>query len=656
MNYTEDQCIRTSEAIFNLLPKCYQEKYISEGHVRPDHIVGRCNTGQSINAPANSNYLQPANNIPYKNQQTYAVENRVNYPPANYIRQIYSQFAYSTELLDKPDILRNCGFDLSGANSVYWVKKNNTAPITFIVFSGWKIDQINLLLYNKRYCKSNCIVARVGQTNVFITETDFNPKKVLRAFESKGLYPVMKDTESNLGQILMLYISCLMCNAQTMYIPYSSGWFMNFDGKLTHTLFKVNELGIDVPVFNNKLSRTNTNEPIKSCEIALDTLKIFNSPATRVFVLGSILYSLIYSLLRRVNIETDRFIVVEGNNNDLTREIVDFLYDIYNKKGYISLNNTPTVFKKTVSSYKDQPIIVDARGSDFKEYKQRENLLLIKDAVCLKAHINVNGSELNMEGLLLILSNELPYELPFSECRVLDITDVDMEYLKHITADDKSRWGDMLYNFISYVASVDLTEIIKSINFPIGTSQEQKAMVVSLSIFERFIQDKYKLILNDYIYDKGSIVDWHTGIYAYLSGDHEDTMSITQLFIDTIAEAICMKRLFIKKSREVSSSKKLDESIFIINDEIWLKRKVITNVISSMMNTEIKVNKLLRCLKKEGMLVSYRGEFRCKRVIYTPTGKDQEDFIVLKSDILMLSEILSKEVIKDETNEDNYWI
>ena len=357
-----------------------------------------------------------------------------------------------------------------------------------------------------------------------------------------------------------------------------------------------------------------------------------------------------------MNIETDRFIVVEGNNNDLTREIVDFLYDIYNKKGYISLNNTPTVFKKTVSSYKDQPIIVDARGSDFKEYKQRENLLLIKDTVCLKTHINVNGSELNMEGLLLILSNELSYELPFSEYRVLDITDVDMEYLKHITADDKSRWGDMLYNFICHVASVDLTEIIKSINFPVGTSQEQKAMVVYLSIFERFIQDKYKLILNDYIYDKGSIVDWHTGIYAYLSGDHEDTMSITQLFIDTISEAICMKRLFIKKSREVSSSKKLDESIFIIKDEIWLKRKVITNVISSMMNTEIKVNKLLRCLKKEGMLVSYRGEFRCKRVIYTPTGKYQEDFIVLKSDILMLSEILSKEVIKDETNEDNYWI
>lgn len=552
--------------------------------------------------------------------------------------------------LMKTDILRNEALYSDGKVIMYSVYRNDNPYGSTTTYAQWNIQEVIIIVYDPKYNKDNDISLNINGVNVVIDKKSFDKNKILKILNLYGFSVIMKDKADRLGLLFMNYIAALLKDAKVIFIPYCSGWHLS-GNKWVYLLNYVKFNNLNAPIFNNRLITTGTKEPIKSCEMILKTFSVLKKPVHRILILGILLYSLIFSLLKDKNAEFKHLIILSGDNNIL-KIIVDFFFNIFNHKGYVSLNQKNADIKNEIISTKDCPLIFETRGCDFRKHNPNTNFELIRDIVCYGAYIEKDNKQFNVNAPVFLINNELGYLIEpelFFEIEV-NKEDINMALINDISK-NKERLGDVISEFLKYVPEVDLNYAINSLDIT-GVNDRYKndyrAVGTALTIFSNFIYNKYGLELKSLINDK---FEWNSYLKQFFNRDIDDCKSITALFIDTLSEVIDEGILKVKSDTYLDENDNIDDYIFAVNNEILIRHNSFLNIIVPKMGIGIKARKLLKYLEMENFLVLNRNGYECKRIIKFSDGtKRQVAFVVVKSDCCPCVDKAKSEVIFNECN------
>jgi hypothetical protein len=472
----------------------------------------------------------------------------------------------------------------------------------------------------------------------------------------------MKGTKDKLAMLLLNYIAKYLGDIHIMNIRYCTGWAQCSDNKKVYFVNCDNPLNIDAPFFNNKIAVTNTMEPVNSCKKFFHALKVFVNASNRILVLGVMSYSLIFSLLRDVGIKSRQLIIVSGDAYNV-KTIVNFFFDFFNKQYYVSLNQKNSDIKDEIKSTADSPIIIDARGCDFGNYKPKANLECVKDMVAFDGYIEVSGIRIGIQAPVIMLSNELGYTLDSGLFFELEICSDDINTKTFGTLYNyKEQLGDLIIEFLKYMENIDIKSwLMNREDYEKGQlgiySDTYDALSIGMSLFESFLSEKYDMDINSLLNIK---YDWRKYMKAYFNKDIEDVKGVISLFQEKIYDTVNEERLIEKYDNRILDVDTMDKYIFILGDEVCIRHNAIMNIIIPDMNIGIKARHLLKYLDKANMLVMNRNSYECKRVMCYPDGnKRQESFVIIKRKYYKTDKTEETEINerknRDKTEEQNYW-
>ncbi|MGN1319279.1 MAG: hypothetical protein ACI4VF_09715 [Lachnospirales bacterium] len=536
--------------------------------------------------------------------------------------------------LEKTDILRTEALVPARNCTYYNVVRNDGTRNSMNYFGMWHIVSAYPVYYDPRYKLPGFIYIKVKDDNkegtFIISEKEFTPKKVLEIFNKNGFSVILKDTAEKLGLLLIRHIYEIASNSNTMYVPYNNGWETDTNNNNVYYLAESKIFDIDSPYTNSLLTLSNTNEPIKSCEISLGIFSVFNNDTQKIMILGALIYSINFSLLKRYGIEANKFLILSGDNN-LVNKIADLFFNIFSYRGFVGLRSGVVKFNKEISYVKDSPLIIDSRDCNFKDKAVKGNFDTIKELSCYRGAIDVDSVKFNSQALTILLSNALSYIINPSLFFDIEVDDVNLKALNDALK-KKCYLGDTIKDYLTYAATLNIPDIINSESFE-GVKEDSydtyRAIKISLVMFEKFLFNKYSLSLNKLLNLK---FNYDSYIKAFFERDIVDTKNITKLYLDTVYDTIESGILVKKYDNKLHTSDDINKYVFIFDNEIWISYDTVNNVIVRNMNMGLKTKNVLKILQDENILIHNRGSFECKRTIdYLDADNAQRSFVIVKT-------------------------
>lgn len=549
------------------------------------------------------------------------------------------------ESLHKQDIIRH-EFLIRRDNKLYYqLKKSNNKYVQEEFFANWKVDKVIKVTYDKRYNKEESIAFVVCEKDIVVmSKKDFESKKILSYFRNAGYGINLKQDESKLAALFRNYIcSYFFPIKEEVRLNFCSGWTKGESGKWIYSINPdENKYNLDAPIYKNKLALTNTQEPIKSIEMAFSALQIFKNPRHRVVILGIILYSVSFSRIKEFNVEAEKIFLINMDNN----MVFDMFFNIFDSE-VLSIRQKTSIIEKEIISTKDSPLILDARRCNFNEHCPQKNLELLHDVFCSGISIEYGGEKYSSQSLVFVRSSELQYILNEKDILTIEISkdNIDIDKLNISFQECKRRLGDMIMAYINYTQ-----EIIFDYAFLERDKSENihKALHILLFYMEKMLA-QYNLDINKLLG-----LDINTGKYGnalnfFLKALPLHNKDMIYHFFNCLYKAVkaghLKERFMEDKFNSDSKNSNTDSYVYISEsrNEVWIKREDIDNIVIPIMGKEAFSSKnILELLKKSNMLIlNEKGEYGCKRCIPGKKG-ERSRFVVIKREFYKRSGLIER--------------
>lgn len=543
--------------------------------------------------------------------------------------------------------------------------KYNEESIKTVIFSDFIIEEVIKMNGNKKLKKEPYYLIKTTNDKIVnIPLKDFKPKTVVKLFLEAGLNYKLKMPQNRVGELLMGHISSLIGTEK--YLEFTiygtSGWH----GTKNKYCFPSKDIAVDedTPLYKSEFITTNTNEPINSIERGLGVYNYLKKEEDKLVFLAVLLSSLLYTRLKKMRYPLKQILLLSGDN--VTIENIAKLYlKIFDKHSpFISLNCKTRQLNKALLYTEDSTLVIDGRVSNLSDYLPKNNLEHLIQLLCKNGCITSDDldEEYSANLGLILLDEEIGYRISKKYFIGIDITSKDIEQGVLDLTSYYQYWGDMIYYFIKYMEMhvVNLkNHIDEKPNVPDIYKNTYITFCIVIDLFIDFLReyklDLYKLLALSRDYRKTLRV-------YFITQNSDDYKSISLHFEQVLQDLISKDKLNVVYDNKLNSFNCLNNTIFIVQNEVYFTEKCLKNKILPHIKLRISVRKLLVSLHKSGMLIFNKDGFRTKRSVYINDKPEFKGFVILKKDMLQVlingkGNNMKKEKTADEERRKFYdWI
>lgn len=508
-----------------------------------------------------------------------------------------------------------CNFCIIDARKI--ISHNPTGSVTYI-----KIDMVD------------------GKSIIIDVKKYFNQKNILNAFNSKG-FAFYHSNKDRMAQLILDYIASLLSSRKEEHIPYTSGWCYISDGKNAYRINYNKELcQLNTPFTENWLFVEGNNDPVYCMRFFLNLYaEVFEDQAVRTLFLGILVYAILYSrFLTELQIKLNKFILLtcDEESSSILNQLVNMFLKLYVDKSYLSINNTKQNLDKCIVSFKDEPLLIDARqANNCTDYQLKANLIRLKDILFGNNCIQFGDNKYNLQAPIVFLDSDLEYRLGYNEYIQIQVSNINSEALLTDFNSKKAIYSAALLGYIKYL------ETLNSNSFDIAKVKTDVAADsyefdhISYKIFTSALKTLFNYATGlgiDFNREFGIHDDMETILYNYFATvNYADTIS--DLFKLTLQKLVKNNQLFVV-SRDMVNESNIDTVLIREKKQkqMWLTANAITNIVIPAMNIDITLIKLLKTLYNEGLLYTYCQNYRVKKTIDLYGKSVQKYFIILLID------------------------
>jgi hypothetical protein len=263
--------------------------------------------------------------------------------------------------------------------------------------------------------------------------------------------------------------------------------------------------------------------------------------------------ALLYNVAASACIEIDN--LTNRLNSVMNTDVLRNEWLSEGKEGLLYNVKKNSDIKDEIESTADSPVIIDARGCDFGNYKPKVNLECVKDMVAFDGYIEIGGTRMGIQAPVIILSNELGYTLDpelFFEIEICS-DDINAKIVETLYK-YKEQLGDLIVEFLKHMEDIDIKSWLMNRDVYAKDVQKicsdtYKALSIAISLFESFISKKYDMDINSLLNIK---YDWQKYLNAYFNKSIDDVKGVISLFQEKIYDAVKDERLIEKYDNCIS--------------------------------------------------------------------------------------------------------
>jgi hypothetical protein len=611
------------------------------------------------NNPQFTFYNQPQNGIGVTQPMVVDATPLLNELEKDYNRVRRDNVRLGTKLTNilKADVQRNEKL-VSHDGCLYKRTEKSEGNPSEIKFANFDIVDIEVVTLEPQSGKEFCINLTISNgVNICLSDNEFATNKIVAKLVKSSLSFESGINNKQKGELLYNYIAELIFKNKDKitFQPYNSGWY---EGE--YIFPERNELLKGSPRFSDEFRTSGTNEPAHSCRQAADGYTVFKQERLRVGMLALVTASVIYTLLKPLDLAIDKIALINLGSN--TTLLADMFLKLFNKGGgNISIAQNSEVVNKSMYGTKDRLNVIDARVFDITTgYLPPKNM---------NAFISVYGNGNYIDTSLLAnedirLVAESPIALLFNGMILpendyyylnfeADECDIDSQKLYKLAASKYTLfWGDMFKYFIEYISEKGVAyKFVEPLNIESGKRNSYRSLNLSLELFSDFFKSigleldeclelsrNHKELLHEFVYKSSFNND------------------MVEKFKDTLKWFVDNRYIKPVFGNMLPEKEEIYDKVLVLEDKLLITESSVSTVVEAM-HTDISREKLLKYLKAHDYIVTNDGN-RYRKTVYIGNESCYQGFVAFRREYFDVieapKEAENKEENSDEKRFDNW--
>jgi hypothetical protein len=538
----------------------------------------------------------------------------------------------------KPEVIKTYSIteDKSHKRLLYHVIKNSGVAQAYnsAVFADFIVSSFTILQFNPLYELENHLMLTLSNgTTAIIPLKKLKPSSIINEMSKYNAVFFLDRSVDTIGQIFISYLSSHLNTATVMNIPYTPGWLVEAGKKPIYLVGNGSCKDIISPYFQNKFNISEGTDISYCISESLEMYRnFFLDEATRVIMLSSVGYSVLFSLYKQLyGLKVNKVLLLSsaGCSVSLQERTADMFLKLFDTRGFESLNKSKKELERMLTCNKDAMLIL---GGQINSYNAQKNAVsYIKDYFINSISLTIKGIAYEAECMLACIGSELEYKLDSDEfiSIYIDSTNTNSSVINNFSL-CKQQWQAMIKGFIDYIErNVDsLNPYDLEVSYELCDTDRDAYILLaqSLRLFKGYARS-YNI---DFDSTLGLSDDCFKLLAEYLNRENEDADSISKLFTETIHDLVA-KGILHEKYNNIFTNDEDVTNIYLIDDEVWIRFQLIHKEIVPAMCVSINSRQVLNILKNVGTIRPHGKTNEWKRPIKNAPNS-QETFVILNRD------------------------
>lgn len=298
---------------------------------------------------------------------------------------------------------------VQGPQGLFLLEKNGHRTIPF---SNGMITGAKTIIYSPAFGKANAYVFDVSllsgeKYSVEISEAEFNPKSVLKLFQTKGHMPFWgKQTSTMKGELLCNFLICLLTHTNSQVsIFYHNGWQYQSESSEMSYLFSTES---HVPDYSYPLGWKSFPGVLSHGIEVLGTLfSAYEDPKIPLMLSLWLHYGILHTFFDLENIEISQPLYLIGKDSIKIAQSILQIFDC-RVPHIIPIWEKRKNIEKILFDAKDEVLLFQDTDDPAKQYKRDNNFSFLMQVIQKKQSIIRNNMQRPLHAVVAICGTHYP--------------------------------------------------------------------------------------------------------------------------------------------------------------------------------------------------------------------------------------------------------